>query len=110
VHAKLKVTRSVWQRRIAAAAGIILLLAQSLGAAHYHPAASGQHPSIATAAASDTLCSLCLHHHHAPGVTAAGLPLAAPRDAGHRDLDDFGFALISTFDSHLFGRAPPASV
>jgi hypothetical protein len=109
MHVKITGTRSVWRRRIAAAAGLILLLAQSLGAVHYHPVASAQRPSIA-AAAPDTLCSLCLHHHHAPGVTAAQLPFAAPHNAGHRESNDFCSALVSPFDSHLFGRAPPASV
>ena len=110
VHAKLTRTRSVWRRRIAAAAGAILLLAQSLGAAHYHPVASAQHPSIAAAATPDSLCSLCLHHQHAPGIGAAQFPLDAPSDIGRRDSNDFCFALVSSFDSHLFGRAPPASV
>jgi hypothetical protein len=109
-HAKVVRTRYVWQRRIAAAAAAILLLAQSLGAAHYHPVVSAQHPSITAAAAPDSLCSLCLHHNHAPSVTTAHLSLAAPHRAGGRDSNDFCFAIKSSFDSHLFGRAPPASV
>jgi hypothetical protein len=110
MHAKLTATRSGWQRRLALAAGVILLLAQSLGVAHYHPAASSLRSSIAAAIAPDSLCSLCLHHNHAPSVNAAQFPLAAPSDTGSRESNDFCLALISTFDSHLFGRAPPASV
>jgi hypothetical protein len=87
-----------------------LLLAQSVGAAHYHPLAFAQHPSIAAAASSDSLCALCLHHQHAPTVSAAQFPLAAPSDTGRPDPNDFCFALVSPFDSHLFGRAPPTSV
>jgi hypothetical protein len=109
MHAKVTGTRSLWRRRLALAAGAILLLAQSVGAAHYHPLAFAQHP-IAAAAASDSLCALCLHHQHAPSVSAAPFPLAAPSEFGHRDSNDFCFALISSFDSHLFGRAPPISV
>jgi hypothetical protein len=110
MHAKVTGTRSLWRRRLALAAGAILLLAQCAGAAHYHPLAFAQHPSIAAAAASDSLCALCLHHQHAPSVSAAPFPLAAPSEFGHRDSNDFCFALISSFDSHLFGRAPPISV
>ncbi len=109
MHTKLTGTRSAWRRRLALAAGVILMLAQSLGAAHYHPLAFAPHPSIAAAAAPDSLCSLCLHHQHAPSVSAAPFPLAAPLDAKRFDPKDFCFALVPSFDSHLFGRAPPAS-
>lgn len=110
MHAKITGLRSGWRRRVALAAGAILMLAQSLGAAHYHPISFVEHPSIAAASAPDSLCSLCLHHQHAPSVSAAPFPLAAPCDTGHSESNDFCFASVSTFDSHLFGRAPPASV
>jgi hypothetical protein len=108
-HAKVVRTRYVWQRRIAAAAAAILLLAQSLGAAHYHPVVSAQHPSITAAAAPDSLCSLCLHHNHAPSVTTAHISVAAPHGAARSYSNDFRSALASSLDSHLFGRAPPKS-
>jgi len=110
MHAKLTGTHSTWRRRLAIAAGAILLLAQSVSAAHYHPSAFAQRPSIAASASSDSLCSLCLHQQHATTVSAAQFPLAAPTNTGHLDPKDFSFALVSSFDSHLFGRAPPASV
>lgn len=110
MHTNLTGTRSAWRRGLTLAVGALLLLAQSLAAAHYHPVPSTQHPSIASAAAPDTLCALCLHHNHAPSVSAAPSPLAAPSDIGRRDSNDFCFALMSSLDSHLFGRAPPASV
>lgn len=110
MQTKLAETRSAWRRRLALTAGAILMLAQSLGAAHYHPVAFAQHPSIAATAASDSLCSLCLHQQHAPSVSAAQFPLAAPSDIGRFDPKDFCFAVVSSFDSHLFSRAPPASV
>ena len=110
MRAKLTGTRSSWRRRLAIVAGAILLLAQSVSAAHYHPSAFAQHFSIAASASSDSLCSLCLHQQHAPTVSAAPFPLAAPSNSGHLDPKDFRFALVSSFDSHLFGRAPPASV
>jgi hypothetical protein len=109
MHAKVTATRSLWRRRLALLAGVILLLAQSAGASHYHPLAFSQRPSIAAAAASDSLCALCLHHQHAPTVSAAQFPLAAPHDIGRAASNDLCFALVSSFDSHLFGRAPPAS-
>jgi hypothetical protein len=37
MHAKITGTRSGWRRRLALAAAVILMVAQSLGAAHYHP-------------------------------------------------------------------------
>jgi len=110
MHAKITRTRSGWRRGLALAAGVILMLAQSLAAAHYHPFGIAEHPTIAAASAPDTLCSLCLHQQHAPSVTTARLPLAGPLDVRHRDSNDLCSALESTFDSHLFGRAPPESV
>jgi len=109
MHAKVTAARSLWQRRLALLVGAILMLAQSAGAAHYHPFAFAERPSMSASAASDSLCALCLHHQHAPTVSAAQFPLAAPSDIGRADSNDLCFALVSSFDSHLFGRAPPAS-
>jgi hypothetical protein len=109
MHAKITATRSLWRRRLALVAGVILLLAQSASAAHYHSTTFAQRPSIAASAASDSLCALCLHHQHAPTVSAAQFPLAAPIDLGRPDSNDLCFAPVSSFDSHLFGRAPPVS-
>jgi len=97
-------------RKLAAVAAILLLLAQSLSVAHYHPLPIQSKISASLAAGDDGVCSLCLFHFHSPTVSASSLSLTIP--AAMRKVRPLAGAieLRRGFDSHLFGRAPPASV
>jgi len=97
-------------RNLATVAAMLLLLAQSLSAAHYHPLPTPDKILVNSAAGDDGVCSLCLLHFHSPTLSAASLSLAIPA-AVHKVLPRPGAVeLLCGFDSHLFGRAPPASV
>ena len=68
-----------WKRRIAAFVAAILLLAQSLGAAHFHPLPSQQkYATDAVVNADDGLCAVCLFRIHSPTVAAVTPYLTAP--------------------------------
>jgi len=90
---------------------VVLILAQLLSVAHFHPL-TGQlkYSASAVAAVDEGLCAACLLHFNSPYafavIPALGVPLwsrcvavlaAQPR-------------LFSAYRLSLFGRAPPASV
>jgi hypothetical protein len=98
-------------RRTAIVAAALILLAQSLGAAHYHPAPTVQKLSASSAASvDDGLCALCLLHFHAPSAMSPLPSLAVPAAVQHLGLSASRSRRASSLDSHLFGRAPPATV
>jgi hypothetical protein len=93
------------------AAAIILLLGQTIAAAHFHPTSSQrQLSSTRGAGIADSSCAICAAHFHSP-ATAAVIPAFATPTIG----EDIVLRAVhagprSTFVGHLFGRAPPASV
>jgi hypothetical protein len=99
------------RRSVAAFVAAILLLAQSLGAAHFHPLPTQQkYAADAVVSAEDGLCALCLFRIHSPTVSAVTPSVTAPVLFERIDLVATESWLCSSYDSHLFGRAPPASV
>jgi hypothetical protein len=103
--------RRRWTRRIAGFTAVILLLAQTIGAAHLHPLPS-QHKYVASAAAvsADGFCALCLFRFHSPTALVVTPYPTAPAVAELAALFATGSEPHSSYSSHLFGRAPPASV
>ena len=100
-----------WKRGVAAVAAAILLLTQSLGAAHFHPLPTQQkYAADAVVNAGDGLCAVCLFRVHSPTVSAVTPYLAAPVLFERIVVFATQSRLCSACDSHLFGRAPPASV
>jgi len=100
-----------WIRRIASISAAILLLAQTVGIAHFHPLPS-QNKYLASAAVSvdDGLCALCLVRFHSPAAFVAAPHPMAPALADLATPCATSAAPRSSYRSHLFGRAPPASV
>ena len=96
-------------RGIAGFVAAILLLAQSVGAAHFHPLPS-QQKYVANAVVSvDGLCALCLVRFHSPAAFVVTPHPTAPALTELTALrTQYGVAFL--YRSHLFGRAPPASV
>lgn len=100
-----------WKRGVAAFAIAILLLVQSFGAAHYHSLPAGPDCSIfAVASADNGLCAICLFRIHCPTVFIATPSLNAPILAELVRFSATQSEPRSSYLSHLFGRAPPASV
>jgi len=100
-----------WKRSVAAFVAAILLLAQSLGAAHFHPLPTQQkYAADAVVNADDGLCAVCLFRIHSPTVAAVTPSVTAPVLFERIDFVATESRLCSSYDSHLFGRAPPASV
>ncbi len=99
-----------WKRGVAAVAAAILLLAQSLAAAHFHPLPDQQKYSAEAVASVDNgLCAVCLLRIHSPTVAAVTPSVTAPVPFERIDFVATESRLCSSYDSHLFGRAPPAS-
>jgi len=99
-----------WRRGVAALVAAILLLTQSLGTAHFHPLPSQQkYAANAVVNADDGLCAVCLFRIHSPTVAAVTPSVTAPALFERIDSVATESRLCSWYDSHLFGRAPPAS-
>lgn len=106
----LEIHRRRWMRGLAGFAAAILLLAQSVGAAHLHTPPS-QHKYLTSAAVSaDGLCGLCLVRFHSPAAFVAPPRPRAPALTESTALCAANTALRFAYPSHLFGRAPPAPV
>ena len=99
-----------WRRGVAAFVAAILLLTQSLGAAHFHPLPTAQKYAADAVVSDDGLCAVCLFSFHSPTVAAVTPSLTAPVLFERIDFVATESRLCSSYDSHLFGRAPPASV
>ena len=95
------------ERTLMAALVVLLLVAQCLAVAHYHPKQSTSLCSSAAASLDDGLCTLCLFHQYAPTVaTAAPVPFS-PTMIGHIDLYAAQSWPLYAFNSYLLGRSPP---
>lgn len=99
-----------WKRSAAGLTVAILLLVQSFGAAHFHPLPS-QRKYVANAAVSvDGLCALCLVRFHSQAAFVVTPHPTAPALAQLTERSATRTAVHSSNCSHLFGRAPPASI
>jgi hypothetical protein len=99
------------RRGIVSLAAAVLILAQLLSAAHFHPFA-GPHKYSANsiAAIGDGLCAECLLHFNTPYASAALPTAAAPLWSQSVGVAAVQPRLFASYRSSLFSRAPPASV
>ena len=98
-------------RRIATVAAIILLLGQTIAAAHVHRTSSSQEFSAGSVGGiADSSCAICAAHFHSPCVSAVVPALDAPTLLESSVSYAVQSGPISTFVEHRFGRAPPASI
>ncbi|HXN87515.1 MAG TPA: hypothetical protein VN867_15690 [Candidatus Binataceae bacterium] len=98
-------------RNVALVAAIMLVLGQTLAAAHFHRVSTGpEFSQSAVAGIADGGCAVCVAHFHSPAVFAVVPALNAPvtaRDLAPRAIRS---ASLSARVVHRFGRAPPASI
>jgi len=97
-----------FRRSAALALALLLLIAQSVAAAHNHQKDFGDHYTQSVQG-DDALCSLCLFHFHAPGN------LGAPPSSAARAVAVWRLTLQACVRLHtatvglLFSRAPPTA-
>ena len=98
-------------RRVATIAAIILLMGQTIAAAHSHRT-SAQHEFSASSAAgiADSSCAICAAHFHSPAASAVVPALDAPTVRENLVARAVFAGPLSVYVGHCFGRAPPASV
>jgi hypothetical protein len=111
MHSNSQTDSRRWIRRIGGISAVILLLAQTVGVAHFHPLPS-RHNYLATAAVSvdDGLCALCLVRFHSPAALVVVPHTTALAQAESHVPCGTNTAPLPSYRPHRFGRAPPASV
>jgi hypothetical protein len=97
------------RRCIALAIAVLLVLAQSLSAAHVHQKDLRDSFTPSVVQVTDAFCALCLFYFHSP--TDPGVPTAAPAPAvvERYVTPPARVRLFVTLFLRLFSRAPPAS-
>jgi hypothetical protein len=89
---------------------VVLLLAQTAGAAHLHPLPSAETYATPAATVDNGLCALCLVRLHSPLAFLIAPRPAAPFAERWSPRRPARLAPRVAYRAHLFGRAPPASV
>jgi hypothetical protein len=86
----------------------ILLIAQCVAVAHYHPRQNLSFCSSGAVSLDNGLCSLCLMHQYSPPLAAAPFFPCSPTIIGHIELYAAQSWPLYAFSSYLSGRSPPA--
>jgi hypothetical protein len=94
-------------RKAANVLATILLVAQCLAVAHYHPRQSNSLRCSAAASPSDGLCALCLFHQYSPTLSAAAPFPFSPTVSDDIELYAAQSWPLYAFNSYLPGRSPP---
>ena len=108
-HPRLEASRPGPLRIPAGFFAAIMVVAQCLAVAHYHPLQSTSiHSSAAANLDNGGLCALCLFHQYSPGLSSAVPLLSSPATIGAIDLYSAQSWPLYSFNSYLLGRSPPA--
>lgn len=91
------------------ALALLLMAAQSFGAAHYHQK-DFRDNLTQTAQGSDALCSLCLFHFHAPANAGAPPATGWPALVAERLTPQAQARLHALAIARVFSRGPPRSI
>ncbi len=95
--------------RLALVAAVLLLFAQSIAAAHYHPRPASAHPSLAAVVSAETgQCALCLLACHFPGDSSSAPAVVRPRFAFYTAPVPSAGRALATGRSRAQTRAPPS--
>jgi hypothetical protein len=99
------------RRAAATMATVLLLAAQLIAAAHFHPDMLIRSVSDeAHLSSAEIACPVCVFHAHTVTSTIAAFMLIVPFLAQEFVATALRSRLLSTQRLQLFGRAPPASV
>ncbi len=97
-------------RRLALVAAALLLFAQTVAAAHYHPQIASRHASLASVVSADAgLCALCLLAFHFPVNPAATPALTRPQAALNTPVAPAPERAVVPDRTSAPTRAPPPS-
>jgi len=89
----------------------VLLLAQTIAAAHFHRAAAHQElSSTGSNWVADSSCPICAAQLHSPAAYVIVAALDAPKLALESIVPAVPIEPLSAYIGHYFGRAPPASL
>jgi hypothetical protein len=97
-------------RRVAVVAAIVLLLGQTIAAAHFHRISRQQELAASNVGFGDTSCAICAAHLHSAAVSAIVPALDAPKLLEKSVVFAVSIEPLCAYVGHCFGRAPPASV
>jgi hypothetical protein len=96
-------------RRLALVAAALLLFAQTVAAAHYHPRLNGADPNLAaTVSAESRPCALCLLAFHFPGTAPSAPATMEPHSAFNTTLAPPPDRAFAVGRSPAQTRAPPS--
>ena len=96
-------------RRLALVAAALLLFAQTVAAAHYHPRLNGTHPNLTAAVSAESgPCALCLLAFHFPGTAPSAPATMEPHCAFNPTLAPSPDRAFAVGRSPAQTRAPPS--
>jgi hypothetical protein len=105
---RLEVRGRDCRRNLAVLFAVVLLIAQGLSAAHYHPRPGAcDYSALAGISSDGGMCALCLFHCYSPPLLTAALFPVPPAIVAHIDLYTAETWPLYSFNSYLPGRAPP---
>jgi hypothetical protein len=110
MNPRRQTNRATMMRRVAAIAAIILLLGQTIAAAHCHPVSRQPELSSSGAGLSDSSCAICAAQLHSPAAAAVAPALDKPAARENPVACAVFSGPLSVYIGHCFGRAPPASI
>jgi hypothetical protein len=97
-----------FERSLAAVVASLLLVAQCLAVAHYHPTQNTSiHSTRAANLDNGTLCALCFFHQHSNSVSSTTSFFSTRQIATYNDLYAAQSWPLYAFNSYLSGRSPP---
>jgi len=103
--------RSINIRKVAVVTAIILLLGQTVAAAHFHRTSRQREFSASIASGfADSSCAMCAAHLHSAALSAFVPALDAPKLLERSIAFAVSIEPLCAYVGHCFGRAPPASV
>jgi hypothetical protein len=105
LHLKRRGFTSGWT--VAAVSAAVLVVAQCLAVAHFHPKQTTSVHCSTAASLDDGLCALCLLHQCSPAVAAASPFAFSHTVIDHVELYAAQSWPLYAFNSYLSGRSPP---